>query len=219
MGAGLHEPIGQGARALCRVIGAETSLPGAALAIGRRIFLSQRPACREDFIAIFAKRLGGGAVERYGNRSNPAELNKRNAMDNKRVIEVLNKLLENELAGVVRYTHYSFMVFGHTRIPIVAWLRAQANESLDHANQAGEQITALGGHPSLKIAPLLESEKHSIDDIMKESLVHEKEQLETFKSLLALVEGKSIYLEEYARGMIFDEQGHISEVEKMIRKE
>ena len=39
---------------------------------------------------------------------------------------LLNKILELELAGVVRYTHYSFMVFGHSRIPIVSWLRDQA---------------------------------------------------------------------------------------------
>jgi len=28
-----------------------------------------------------------------------------------------------KLAGVIHYTHYSLMVFGYTRIPIVAWLR------------------------------------------------------------------------------------------------
>lgn len=139
-------------------------------------------------------------------------------MDKKKVIAALNAIMEFELAGVVRYTHYSLMVFGHTRIPIISWLRTQATESLDHAAQAGEHITTLNGHPSLKIASLLETHKHSINDILKESLAHEKEQVENYKKLLKLVEGKSIALEEYARTMIADEEQHISEVEKMIRK-
>lgn len=139
-------------------------------------------------------------------------------MDNTKVIDILNKILECELAGVVRYTHYSLMVLGHTRIPIVKWLREQATESLDHASQAGEHITTLGGHPSLKIAALLETHKHAINDILTESMEHERLQLGNYKALLKMVEGDSIYLEEYARRMIYDEETHISEVEKMIRK-
>ncbi len=138
--------------------------------------------------------------------------------DTKKVVEALNTILEFELAGVVRYTHYSLMVFGHNRIPIVSWLREQASESLAHAAQAGEHITTLDGHPSLKIAKLLETHKHAINDILKESLDHELEQLENYKSLLALVEGKSVFLEEYARQMIFDEEAHVAEVRKMLRK-
>lgn len=139
-------------------------------------------------------------------------------MDKKKIVDVLNKILEAELAGVVRYTHYSLMVYGHTRIPIVSWLREQANESLTHAHQAGEHITTLGGHPSLKIASLLETHKHAIHDILKESLDHEKKQIANYYALLKLVEGKSIFLEEYARNMIADEETHVSEVEKMLRK-
>lgn len=139
-------------------------------------------------------------------------------MTNKEIISTLNTILEFELAGVVRYTHYSLMVFGHTRIPIVSWLREQASESLLHAYQAGEHITTLGGHPSLKIAALLETHKHSINDILKESLEHESEQIQNYVTLLKLVEGKYIYLEEYARTMISDEEMHVSEVQKMLRK-
>lgn len=138
-------------------------------------------------------------------------------MDTKKVISCLNELLENELAGVVRYSHYAFMVFGHNRIPICSWLRGQANESLTHANQIGEHITSLGGHPSLKIGPLLESNKHKINDILKESLEHEKLQVMVYYKLLKLVSGESVLLEEFARQMITEEEMHISEVEKMIK--
>lgn len=132
-------------------------------------------------------------------------------------IDILNKILECELAGVVRYTHYSLMVFGHNRIPIVKWLRDQASESLAHASEAGEHITTLGGHPSLKIGKLIETEKHSLNDILKESLEHEETQLNNLYALLKLVEGKSVFLEEYAREMITEEEAHVAEVNKMLR--
>lgn len=139
-------------------------------------------------------------------------------METQKVIDALNTILEFELAGVVRYTHYSLMVYGHNRIPIVGWLREQATESLTHAGLAGEHITTLGGHPSLTIAALLETHKHAIGDILKESLDHETLQLENYRSLLRLVEGHSVFLEEYARQMIVDEETHCAEVQKMLRR-
>lgn len=138
-------------------------------------------------------------------------------MNEKKVIEALNKIMEAELAGVVRYTHYSLMVFGHNRIPIIKWFRDQATESLDHASIAGEHITTLGGHPSLKIGTLLETHKHNLNDILKESLDHEEAQIKNLHALLKLVEGDSVYLEEYARTMIHDEEMHVSEIKKMLR--
>ena len=138
-------------------------------------------------------------------------------MNKDKVIEQLNSILEHELAGVVRYTHYALMIYGHSRIPIVKWLRSHASESLAHADAVGEQITRLDGHPSLKISELLETHKHSINDILNESLEHEKEQIKRYHELLKLVEGNDIVLEEYARGMIAEEDMHVSEVEKMLR--
>ena len=134
-----------------------------------------------------------------------------------KVIDQLNRILECELAGVVRYTHYSLMVYGNNRIPIVKWLREQAAESLGHAGVAGEHITTLGGHPSLKIGKLVETHKHSLNDILKESLEHEQLQIENLYGLLKLVEGESVYLEEYARDMIVEEEAHVAEVNKMLR--
>ncbi len=141
-----------------------------------------------------------------------------NQVDIDAVISGLNRILEAELAGVVRYTHYSLMVYGYNRIPIVSWLREQAQESLNHATQAGEMITHFGGHPSLGIGSLLETENHDIGDILRESLVHEKSGLALYKELLELVEGKSVLVEEYARTLISEEETHIGEVDKMLRR-
>ena len=139
-------------------------------------------------------------------------------IDTKAVAATLNKIMEYELAGTVRYTHYSLMTYGYTRIPIVSWLRGQATESLDHAQQAGELITQLGEHPSLAMGPLLETHKHDIGDILKESLQHERDALKLYYQLLEQVKDKSIQIEEYARAMITAEEQHLGEVDKMLRK-
>lgn len=133
-------------------------------------------------------------------------------------IAALNRIMELELAGVVRYTHYSLMVYGYNRIPIVSWLKSNAQEGLAHAHKAGEMVTLLGGHPSLKIGALLETEQHDIGDILRESLAHEQTTLGAYYALLAAVEGQSVLLEEYAREMIVQEEMHLDEVNKMLRK-
>ncbi len=134
-----------------------------------------------------------------------------------KAIKVLNEIMELELAGVVRYTHYSLMVYGYNRIPIVSWLKGNADESLLHAHKAGELVTMLGGHPSLKIGNLLETEQHDIGDILRESLDHEKLAAAKYYELLELIEGKYVTLEEYAREMIYAEELHRDEVNKMLR--
>jgi bacterioferritin len=138
--------------------------------------------------------------------------------ENQKAIEILNKIMELELAGVVRYTHYSLMVFGYNRIPIVAWLKGNADESLVHAHKAGELVTLMGGHPSLKIGALLETHKHDIGDILRESLEQEQSTLDAYYELFGISEGKSVLLEEYAREMIVLEEMHLDEVNKMLRK-
>ena len=138
--------------------------------------------------------------------------------DKQNAIAILNRIMELELAGVVRYTHYALMVFGYNRIPIVSWLKSNGDESLAHAHKAGEFVTMLGGHPSLKIGPLLETHKHDIGDILRESLDQEKSTLAAYYELLNLTEGKAVALEEYAREMILLEEMHLDEVNKMLRK-
>lgn len=138
-------------------------------------------------------------------------------LDNAAVLKQLNLILELELAGVIRYTHYSFMVHGFGRIPIVSWLRGQADESMLHAHEAGELISQLDGQPSLKVGPLLKKVTHDTGKLLQESLTHEQAAMEAYTGLLRLVQGKSVMLEEYATRMVSDETRHIGEVKKMLR--
>tara|TARA_Y100001968_G_scaffold307943_1_gene326209 strand:+ start:438 stop:878 length:441 start_codon:yes stop_codon:yes gene_type:complete len=138
-------------------------------------------------------------------------------IDSQKVCNVLNEIMEYELAGVVRYTHSSMMVSGPYRLPIVSFLKEQAAESLLHAQMAGEKIAGLDGHPSQRIAKIEETNRHTIKDILEESLEHELYALSLYKKLLDCVENKSIYLEEYARAQIGEEEQHSLELKIMLK--
>lgn len=138
-------------------------------------------------------------------------------MNQKEVLKSLNKILEHELAGVVKYTHYAFMVQGPYRLSVVQWLREQALESLAHAEAVGEHVTSLGEHPTLKISDLLETHKHSTEDILNECLEHEREAIKSYYELLNNVKDGSIMLEEFARTQIAAEEMHEAELKKMLR--
>ena len=138
-------------------------------------------------------------------------------IDNAKVCEILNRIVEAEMAGVVRYAHSSLMVSGPNRIPIVQFLQDQANESLAHALQAGEFITGFDGHPSQRIAAIEENHNHSVQQILEESLEHEEHAVSLYRELLTEVADKSIMLEEYARGQIGQEEQHALEIRKMLK--
>lgn len=138
-------------------------------------------------------------------------------IDTEQVVPVLNSILRAELSGVVRYTHYSLVITGPNRLPLVDFMTAQASESLLHAQQVGELLTGLGGHPDQGIDPIEESHDHSIETILRESIAHERRALARYRELLAVAEGHSVYLEEYARGQIGAEELHVIEMNKLLR--
>ena len=140
-------------------------------------------------------------------------------MDKKAIIDKLSQIFTLELSGVIRYTHYSLMIVGYNRLPLIDFFKSQASESLDHANLAGEYLTGLGSHPPLEIDNIEETYNHNIKDILKETLEHEQAAIKIYYELLSLIDGKSVYLEEYARSMIGQEELHVLEVKKMLKED
>jgi bacterioferritin len=138
-------------------------------------------------------------------------------LDVQETCNVLNQIMEYELAGVVRYTHYALMVTGPHRLPIVEFMQGQATESLTHAQQAGEILTGLGGHPTQGIAEIEETHRHDIYNLLRESLSHEETATSLYEKLRELVAEASVYIEEYARQMIGQEELHTLELRKMLR--
>lgn len=174
-----------------------------------------RTRCQETLFICRNERDGGRT---FGTENRETALGGVMELDRDQAIDVLNEIVEIELAGAVRYTQYALMVFGHGRIPITSWMQEQATEGLLHATAAGEEVTTLGGRPTLRIGELVGTHHATVDEIMQELLVYERRSLEAYGRLLRVVDGSSVSLEEYARQMIRLEELHIAEVGKMLRK-
>ena len=138
-------------------------------------------------------------------------------MNKDKVVKKLSEIFNLELTGVIRYTHYALMIFGANRLPLIDFYRQQAKESLSHADMVGEHITGLGGHPPLNTGDIKETHKHDIKDILNETLEHERKAINSYYQLLELVKDKSVYLEEFSRSMIGQEELHVLEIEKMLK--
>lgn len=139
-------------------------------------------------------------------------------LDKKKVLALLNEILAHELAGVIRYSHYAFVITGFSRIPIAAWANANADESMAHARLAGEHIVNLGGHPVTEPGKWTHSARHDIKTVLREAYAHEAKAIDAYTELLGLVEGRDIVLEEYARSQVAAETGDLKEIEKMLRE-
>lgn len=133
-------------------------------------------------------------------------------------VNQLSKILQMELATVVYYTHYGFMIYGHARIPIRSWFDEQATESLVHAQEAGDLIVHLGHRPEMGIAPLPAAHHNTIDEILTKAVGREEAGVELYRDLLDLIKDKSTVLEEYATRMIAAEAMHVSEMQLMLMR-
>ncbi len=137
---------------------------------------------------------------------------------NDKVLKLLGSIYQDEMGGVTRYLHYSFMIMGYHRIPIQNWFRANATEAMTHAIAIGEKITSLGGHPPMVAAPAEEMNDHSVKQLLEESLNFENKAIEHYKALATLAADLGdIALEELARDFIKEEVEHADEVRKMLR--
>jgi bacterioferritin len=138
-------------------------------------------------------------------------------LDRPKTNDILNKVMQAELAGVVRYTSYALIIVGPNRLPLVAFMKSQATESLAHALQVGELLTGLDGIPAVTIQDIDGPAPGSMADVLESSLEHEQGALTLYKELLREVEGKSIYLEEFSRSQIAAEELHVMELRKLLR--
>jgi len=138
-------------------------------------------------------------------------------MNKEKVLKALNLDLEHEMSAMIRYLHHSFIVTGPMRGPLVTLFRNQARDSMNHAIVLGEKITALGGHPSVKIQEIYEPGEQTIEEMLKEDLEVERLHLNNYEQQLELVQDNTplrIMLEQ----MLVEETKHAEELEMYLRQ-
>jgi bacterioferritin len=136
-------------------------------------------------------------------------------MDKQKVIDVLNRALENEMGAIVKLLHHSFLVFGPGRAPVQQLLRRRATDSVGHAIKLGEKITALGGHPSIEVHIDHPPGDQTIEEMIHEDLELEQDVLKFYTDNLPLM-ADDIPLDQMFRDIIVDEQEHIDDFQKLL---
>lgn len=137
-------------------------------------------------------------------------------MDKKKVLEALNLDLEHEMSAIIRYLHHSFIVTGPLRGSLVPMFRNKATDSMQHAIKLGEKISALGGHPSVKIQEIYEPGEQTIEEMLAEDLEAEKLHLDLYEKQLDLV-CDNTPLRLMIEQVIVEESTHIEELEMYLR--
>lgn len=123
-----------------------------------------------------------------------------------------------EVAGAVRNLHYSFLVFGPGRKPVVEFFRKEAAEAMDHAALLGEKIIALGGHPTTNAQPVKEPREHTIDALLRESIKYEEQAVRMYEGILGLVQDDTA-LRVLFENQVLAEQEHVEELRKYLLPE
>jgi bacterioferritin len=137
-------------------------------------------------------------------------------LDLKQTIQLLNLILEFELAGVVRYTNYAVIAAkAADHLGIATFFKEQANESLEHAQQVGEMLIQLdNASPRFQITPV-EQDHLSVPDLLEASSQHEQSALRLYQVLLKTVQNVHPALEAFAIRMIETESSHEAEFQVM----
>jgi len=137
-------------------------------------------------------------------------------MDKKKVLAALNLDLEHEMSAIIRYLHHSFIVTGPLRGSLVPMFRNKATDSMQHAIKLGEKISALGGHPSVKIQEIYEPGEQTIEEMLAEDLEAEKLHLDLYEKQLDLV-ADNTPLRLMIEQVIVEEATHIEELDMYLR--
>ena len=81
----------------------------------------------------------------------------------------------------------------------------------------GEKITALGGHPSIHVKIQHPAGDQTVEEMLREDLKLEQDALSLYKDNMDAVKD-DVALDQMFRNIITDEQEHLEEFEKLLRR-
>lgn len=134
-------------------------------------------------------------------------------MENRPVVDALNKLLSLEWAGSIQYLQHSFLVHGLWREAYKGFFESRAQECRDHARKLGEKIVALGGLPTVE--PALIKQSRDLEEMLRQDLQLEKTALAAYMEALKMV-NEDVALRTMMEAFVGDETAGVEELEKAL---
>ncbi|MCE3268794.1 MAG: bacterioferritin [Burkholderiales bacterium] len=131
---------------------------------------------------------------------------------NSTIIELLNRILEQEHACAIRYATHAAVVSGPYSESVKARLKEIAQDEIMHAEKLRDRITALGGTPSMQVSVADLKHATSLSEILEINIAEEKEALRAYEELFRLIPVANVILYQTVQELIRDEQEHLEEL-------
>lgn len=135
-------------------------------------------------------------------------------MNREQVIADLNEILSLEYTAVLQYTYEEFVLKGLERQQFAPMFRAEATESLGHAQMVGAKIVALGGEPTTEIGPVDRSTE--LRAILENNLRLETRAAELYTRALQHVGDDDVALRVMLENQVEIERGSVEELQKLL---
>ena len=136
-------------------------------------------------------------------------------MDKKKVIEILNKALTEELGALIQYMQHHYLYEGSNFVCVSELMKEFSMTEMDHAYKLGERIAMLDGIPTTKPGAI-KVPKKSID-MLKVNLQDELAAIENYRKWIQEVANlgdpvSRLMLEK----ILGDEEEHAHELEMLL---
>ena len=145
------------------------------------------------------------------------------AADPKLVCKVLNEALATEIVCVLRYKRHYFMAEGIHAESVKAEFKAHADEEQEHADAIAERIVQLGGEPDFNPA-ILAGRSHSeyvegktLRDMILEDLVAERVAIESYREMIAWLDGKDSTTHKMLEWILGVEEEHADDMSSLLK--
>jgi bacterioferritin (cytochrome b1) len=136
-------------------------------------------------------------------------------MDTKKIIEGLNRMLEQENACAIRYETHAAVVAGPYAQPVSARLKEIAADEREHAEKLRGRIAALGGTPSMQVSSEDLKPAATLDKILKINIAEEHAAISGYTKIFEGIEPRNVILYQTIQEIIRDEQEHLEELETL----
>ncbi len=142
-------------------------------------------------------------------------------MSKEELISMLNHALDLEHSAHIQYLSHAECVDGVSAEAIMARLKEIAGDELEHQKKLRTLIGALGGVPSMGMAPTKKA--MTVKEILEENLKDEKDAVDTYRRILEKIKTEKVkyydfLLEHDMRHILMEEQEHITELEMLLGK-
>jgi bacterioferritin len=143
--------------------------------------------------------------------------------DPQTVVRILNEALATEIVCTLRYRRHYFMSNGIHAESVASEFLEHAAEEQQHADQIAARIVQLGGAPDFSPEGLATRshaeyvEGNNLREMIEEDLVAERIAIESYREIVAFLEGKDPTTRRLMEEILAKEEEHADDLVSLLK--